>query len=159
MRPVSTILVPLDFSEASHAALRYACRLADRLQASLHVLHVVPPAGMPSGYVEAYVANPEVQERLEADGHQLLNDALTPEEQARYHVALIQRTGPPATEILRYVTDHRNIDLIVIATHGRGGAARLMMGSVADRLVRAAPCPVLTLREPMEAVRAPEHAA
>jgi len=159
MRPITTILVPLDFSEASHTALRYACQLADRLQASLHVLHVVRLSAMPSGYVELYVATPDVQERFEADGHQLLDDALTPEEQARYHAALIQRTGDPATEILRYVTGHGNIDLIVIATHGRGGVAKLMMGSVADRLVRSAPCPVLPLREPVVAARSSEPAA
>ena len=73
MRPITTILVPLDFSEASHTALRYACQLADRLQASLHVLHVVRLSAMPSGYVELYVATPDVQERFEADGHQLLD--------------------------------------------------------------------------------------
>ncbi|MEO8076703.1 MAG: universal stress protein [Acidobacteriota bacterium] len=151
MPPVTTILVPLDFSKASHAALRYACRLADRLPASLHLLHVVEPAALASGYLEVYVAAPDVQELFEDEGHQLLNEALTPEEQARYHAALIQRTGDPATEILRYVTAQGNIDLIVMATHGRGGVARLMMGSVADRLVRAAPCPVLTLRHPAEA--------
>ncbi|MEO7273337.1 MAG: universal stress protein [Vicinamibacterales bacterium] len=159
MRPGTTILVPLDFSKASHSALRYACQLADRLRASLHVLHVVQPPAMPTGYVEAYVATPDVLERFEAEGHQLLNEALTPEEQARYHAALIQRTGDPASEILRYVTAHGNIDLIVIATHGRGGVARLMMGSVADRLVRAAPCPVLTLRDPVEHARPAAPAA
>lgn len=157
MPPVTTILVPLDFSTASHAALRYACGMADALHASLQVLHVVEPPPMPS--VEVFVAMPDVQKAVEDGGHRLLNEALTPEEQARYHVALIQRTGDPATEILRYATGCGNIDLIVIATHGRGGVARLMMGSVADRLVRAAPCPVLTLRETVEAARPAESAA
>src|SRR3954449_1722363 len=116
MRPVTTILVPLDFSTASHAALRYACRLADRVQASLHVLHVLETPAMPSGYLEVYVASPDLLDQLEADGQRLLNEALTPEEQARYHASIAQRIGNPATEILRYVTDHREIDLIVIAT-------------------------------------------
>jgi len=159
MRPITTILVPLDFSTASHAALRYACRIAGRLEASLHVIHVVEPPPMPSGYLEVYVATPAVLERLEEDGYRLLNEALTPQEQTRYHATLVQRTGNPATEILRYVKEHGEIDLIVIATHGRGGVAKLMMGSVADRLVRSAPCPVLTLREPMDVVRSDQPAA
>jgi len=152
MSAVTTILVPLDFSDASHAALRYACRLADRQQASLHLLHVVEPPMAPDGYLEVYVPPPDLLARFEEDGRRLLQDALTAAEQAKYHAVLVQRTGQPANEILDYVDGHGNIDLIVMATHGRGGVRRLLMGSVADRIVRSARCPVLTLRDPQGAV-------
>jgi len=153
MSAVTTILVPLDFSEASHAALRYACRLADRLQASVHLLHVVEPPVVPSGYVEVYVPSPELLERFEEEGRRLLQDALTPDEQAKYHAMLVQRRGQPATEILDYAVGHGRVDLIVMATHGHGGVRRLLLGSVTDRVVRSAPCPVLTLRDPLESLR------
>ena len=145
MSAVTTILVPLDFSEASHAALRYACRLADRLQASLHLLHVVEPPVVPSGYMEVYVPSPELLARFEEEGRRLLHDALTPDEQAKYHAVLVQRTGQPANEILAYVEGQRGVDLIVMATHGHGGVRRLLMGSVTDRVVRSAGCPVLAM--------------
>jgi nucleotide-binding universal stress UspA family protein len=67
-------------------------------------------------------------------------------EKARYRATLVLRKGAPAQEILAYLREHDDIDLIVMATHGRGGVARLMMGSVADKIVRAAPCPVVTIR-------------
>jgi universal stress protein A len=159
MSTVTNILVPLDFSDASHAALQYACRLADGLHASLHLLHVVEPAAVASGYMEVYVPSPELLERFEEEGHRLLHDALTAEERAKYRAVLAQRTGQPAAEILDYLAGHGRIDLIVMATHGRGGVARLLMGSVADRVVRSARCPVLTLRNPNESVRRADLAA
>jgi len=159
MSAVTNILVPLDFSDASHAALQYACRLADGLDASLHLLHVVEPAMVASGYMEVYVPSPELFERFEEEGRQLLHDALTAEERAKYRAVLAQRTGQPAAEILDYVAGHSSVDLIVMATHGRGGVARLLMGSVADHVVRSAPCPVLTLRNPFESVRRGDLAA
>jgi nucleotide-binding universal stress UspA family protein len=74
-----------------------------------------------------------------------LEDLFTPEQKARYSAALVVRTGKPATEILGYLGEHREIDLVVMATAGRGRVARFMMGSVTDRVLRAAPCPVLTV--------------
>ena len=75
---------------------------------------------------------------------------LSEEEKAKYQPKLVYRTGATADEILDYLREQGDIDLVVMATHGRGGAARLMMGSVADKIVRAAPCPVLTIRAAAE---------
>ena len=75
-----------------------------------------------------------------------LEALLTAEEKAQYGAVLVRRTGAAAHEILDYLREQGDIDLVVMATHGRGAAARLMMGSVADKVVRAAPCPVLTIR-------------
>ena len=77
-----------------------------------------------------------------------------------YLAALVVRNGKPASEILAYIAEHHDIGLVVMATTGRGGVARFMMGSVTDKVVRAAPCPVLTLH-PNDRVeeQAPNRAA
>jgi universal stress protein A len=146
MTPIRNILVPLDFSEASSEALRYACRLADTFGATLHLLHAAGNPHLPGGYMEFYAPPAELFEQLEQDAIKRLNDSLTAEERSRYGVVLVYREGAAASEILGYLNDTTQIDLVVMATHGRGGIARLVMGSVAERVVRAAPCPVLTLR-------------
>ena len=149
MQAIKIILVPTDFSAASKRALRYACKLADATGASIHLIHVmdnryVPSvlpghfAPLPAGFLE------ELDQRTRAE----LESQLTPEEKAKYCVEFVLRMGPPAHEILEYLNDQEAIDLVVMATAGRGGVARLMMGSVADKIVRAAPCPVLTLHPP-----------
>ena len=133
------ILVPTDFSEASEAALKYACRLADALNASICVLHAVEDPYPGYAYTEYYVPPREFFELREQEARKCLEAALTEEEKAKYKADLVLRTGPAAQEILRYLQEPTDVDLVVIATHGRGGVARLMMGSVADKVVRAAP--------------------
>ena len=150
MTRIKNILVPVDFSNASKHALRYACELADTFEATLHVLHAVENPYRAGGYTEFYALPPEFFDQVEQEARKQLETLLTREERARYGAVLVYRTGVPATEILDYVRAEGNIDLIVMATHGRGGVARLMMGSVADKVVRGAPCPVLTLRQPDE---------
>jgi nucleotide-binding universal stress UspA family protein len=152
MKPIANILVPLDFSSASRSALTYACGLADVCGASLHLLHAFQMPLIPGGSIEVCVPDQQLFEQLQDDGRQLLNEALTDEEKRRYHAVLVQRSGPAVKEILGYVRERGDIDLIVMATHGRGGMSRLMLGSVADHVVREAPCPVLTLRDPARAV-------
>jgi universal stress protein A len=159
MTPIQNILVPVDFSDASKQALRYACTLADALGASVHVLHAAENPYLPGAYMEFYTPPVEFFEQAERDARRTLEETLTAEEKARYRAVLVDRTGVPAHEILNYLRERGNIDLVVMATHGRGGVARLMMGSVADKVVRAAPCPVLTLRPSEEASRSTSRAA
>ena len=159
MSRIKNILVPVDFSKASKLALRYACELADTFDATLHILHAAENPYGAGGYMEVYVPPPDFFEQIEQEARKQLESLLTREEQARYGAVLVYRTGVPATEILDYVRAERNIDLIVMATHGRSGVARLMMGSVADKIVRGAPCPVLTLRQPDEGAVHTSHAA
>jgi universal stress protein A len=159
MTRIKNILVPVDFSDASKQALRYACELADTVEASLHVLHAVENPYLRGGYMEFYVPPQEFFEQVEQEARKRLETLLTKEEQARYGAVLVHRTGLPAQEILNYERAQGHIDLIVMATHGRGGVARLMMGSVADKVVRAAPCPVLTLRLSGEASEQNSRAA
>jgi nucleotide-binding universal stress UspA family protein len=146
MAGFKNILVPTDFSKASAAALKYACELADAVNASLCVLHTVEKPYPIAGYYESYTLPQEFFDTLERRARTELEGVLTPEQKEKYGAALVLRHGVAAQEILQYLQEHPEIDLVIMATHGRGGVARLMMGSVADKVVRAAPCPVVTLR-------------
>ena len=146
MAAIRRILVPTDFSDASAHALRYACGLADGWNASLDIIHVTENPFLAAGYMELYVPAPQYFEDLDREVIARLSGLLTSEETDRYRVTIVRRTGSAAQEILDYIREQPTIDLVVMATHGRGGVARLMMGSVADKVVRAAPCPVLTMR-------------
>jgi len=148
MAAIEKILVPTDFSDASAAALKYACQLADGLNASLCVLHSIEnpyPLGV---YTEYYNPPQEFLDWWERERRKNLEASLTPEEKSKYRATYVLRTGGAAHEILMYLQEHPDVDLVVMATHGRGGVARLMMGSVADKVVRAAHCPVVTFRVP-----------
>ena len=143
MQAVNAILVPTDFSADSKRALAYAMQLADRFGASLHVIHVLDDSFALAGYLETY-AGDYMQAAVQQATVQI-EALLTPEQKARYSAALVVRIGKPADEILAYLAEHREVGLVVMATAGRGRVARFMTGSVTDKIVRAAPCPVLTL--------------
>lgn len=146
--PVKHILVPTDFSAASQEAVRYGYDLAVTLGAKLHVLHVLENPFAPGAFMEMYSPPPaEYFTDLERQAEAKLKASLTDEEQARSGAVLTTRLGIPSREILDRIEEEPKIDLIVMATHGRGGVARLVMGSVTDKIIRAASCPVLTLRE------------
>ena len=143
MQAVNSILVPVDFSAGSRRALAYAIGLADTFDASLHVIHVLDDSFALAGYLETYAGN--YMEMAEGQAGAELEDLFTPEQKTRYSPALAVLVGRPAVEILAYLSGHPEIDLVVMATAGRGRVARFMMGSVTERVLRAAPCPVLTL--------------
>ena len=152
MGAIKTILVPTDFSDASRQALQYACMLADASGASIEVFHAVETPYVTGGYMELYGTPPDLMEQVEKAAKLELERTLTPEQVQKYHANFVLRVGGAAREVLAYLRDNPNIDLIVMATHGRGGVARLMMGSVTDKVLRSAPCPVLTIRD-FEALR------
>lgn len=145
MIEIKRILVPTDFSDPSAKALAYGSALARLYGSSLEVLHVIdarPFAGTPP--VEGYVPElPEFARELEKAARSSLARVA---EQAGMPVTQAMLWGRPHVEIGRYAKAHA-IDLIVMGTHGRGFVAHLLLGSVAERVVRTAPCPVLTVRE------------
>lgn len=148
MKDLNKILVPTDFSDGSAAALKYACQLAEALHADFTVLHALePPYPLGTG-AEFYTPPGEYFARRENEARNHLDSVLSPEQRERYHAELVLRHGTAPAEILRYLHEHAAVHLVVMATHGRGGVARLMVGSVADKIMRQAPCPVLTLRAP-----------
>lgn len=136
MLEIRQILCPNDLSEPSRAAFRVACALARDYGATLLVLHVYPP---PANGAEA------VDRARNRDFEKDLVDALranTPEHLgvvAEFRVA----EGTPSEAILRAA---RDCDLVVIGTHGHGGILRALLGSVAEQVLRHAPCPVMTVR-------------
>jgi nucleotide-binding universal stress UspA family protein len=142
------ILLATDFSEPSAAALEYAKALADAFGGSIHVLHVLEDLAAHAWTTEVYVAAlPGVHEEMERQARERLDAVVSPQERDRYGVRTELRTGSPFVEIVRYAKDEK-IDLIIMGTHGRGPIAHMLLGSVAERVVRKAPCPVLTVRQP-----------
>lgn len=135
---VKNILVAIDFDETSDAALAYARSLARTFGARLHVMHV-----MENLFLRPTANDPR---DIESGTARTLADRLSEEErQTLGVVSVLRKSEAPADEIVKYA-DEEAIDLIVIGTHGRSGVAHLLMGSVAEKVVRAAPCPVLTVR-------------
>ena len=148
------ILVPTDFSAPSDAALEHARAVARRFGASLHLLHVAEDPYRALYSAEVFV--PEIEGlREEILGNALgrLKQRVTPQDVSELHTTTDAVIGTPPWSIVEYAGAH-DIDLIVMGTHGRGGMSHLVMGSVAERVVRTAPCPVLTVRQPAKAATA-----
>ena len=149
----SRILVPMDFSAPSDAALDYARGVAMRFDASLHLLHVAddPYPALYSG--DVFV--PEVdrlRRQIVSNAAGRLKARLTASDVTDFEATVDAIIGTPAGSIVEYAGGH-GIDLIVMGTHGRSGMSHVLMGSITERVIRTAPCPVLTVRE------APTHAA
>ena len=144
MIALKQILVPTDFSEPSENALRYGKALAEAFGAALHLLHVLEDPVV-FGWEGYYT--PLVGEDLERNVRGQLGKLLTDAEREGFRAQLATARGSPFVEVVRYARAQA-IDLIVMGTHGRGPVAHLLLGSVAERVVRTAPCPVLTVRHP-----------
>lgn len=149
MITLKNILVVTDFSEPSDAAVTYGRALARNFNATLHVVHVVGNVSSLVYGAEAYtVAMPELQREIEdAARRQLAEYVVDNDEHPVPSRCVLLTSDAPAAAIVDYAGCER-IDLIVTGTHGRGGVAHMLMGSVAERVVRTAPCPVLTVRHP-----------
>ncbi len=144
----SRILVPTDFSPASDAAVHYARALAETFGATLRLLHVLEdPAASTAFVADGYaVDTPDIREALLTHARKCLARALPLTDRARFHVTSEALVGMPAATIVDYAAA-TGANLIVMGTHGRTGLAHLLMGSVAEHVVRTAPCPVLTVRQ------------
>ena len=142
MLKIHTILHPTDFSPRSEHAFQLACTLARDHGARLLVLHVIDqPIAAYGGVMTAPPAPPPVEERKSAQEQMRRMCASEPKLLIEYRL----QDGDPARWILQIATDCK-CDLIVMGTHGRTGLRRLLMGSVAEQVLRNAACPVLTLK-------------
>lgn len=141
------ILVPTDFGSASEAALACAKELAARFDARLYLLHVVEdPMATGAWAPDVYVAtSAELRDRLLRDATRRLDESLSPEDRERFTVKTEVRVGGAAGTIGEFARE-KTIDLIVMGTHGRRGLSHMFLGSVAERMLSTAPCPVLTIR-------------
>jgi nucleotide-binding universal stress UspA family protein len=140
------ILVPVDFSEGSEHALDYAVSLASKLDAKIHLLHVItiPALGVPEIGAPMTAA---VMDGLISDCQKGLENLAQPRRKLAPIGEVQLRTGD-ARDMILNVADETSADLIVMGTHGRRGVKRVLLGSVAETVVRTARCPVLTIRAP-----------
>lgn len=141
---VKTILVPVDFSDNSLAALRYSIRFAARFGAALRIIHVIEPPTFMSNIqnVPLVLSN----EQVAAQTHKELDSLVASHVPDSITSSKVVRTGVPYDEIVSEARQ-TGVDLIIIATHGYSGLKHAVMGSTAERVVRHAPCPVLVVRE------------
>ena len=145
---ISTVLHPTDFSDLSLRALGYADLLARKLSARLHCLHVVDDSyqyWLATDIVTAPVGPPV--EELIARGRKQLDEFVARHVGEDVEIVKVVRPGRPFLEIIRYARE-QSIELVVMGTHGWTGLKHVLMGSVAERVVRKSPCPVLTVRSP-----------
>lgn len=148
MIDIKHILVPTDFSKFSRAALNYAMAFAEKFDAELHLLHVVQNLALmiPDTVNVVPPVGPSMEQFIIAVQNAL--DRLIQENQLdRFPVHKEVREGTPFYEIIQYAKQ-QEMDLIVMGTHGHSGLAHVLLGSVAEKVVRKAPCPVLTIRHP-----------
>ena len=142
MIKLERILVPTDFSDCAKQAIEYGSELAKRFGAELHLLHVVQPIVMAYAYGAAI---PEEALHPEGPAKKELDDVEVPDVEHISRVERSVRSGTPFVEIVRCAKQNK-MDLIVIGTHGRTGLNHMLLGSVAEKVVRKASCPVLTVR-------------
>jgi nucleotide-binding universal stress UspA family protein len=142
---IKRILLPTDFSDYSAAAMKYACEFATKFDAELHVLHTLEVHLSPTPDLVMGLALPTYLHESRVAAEKALNGVPDPQWSAGRKVVKVVIEGSPKVEIVRYARQH-DIDLIVLATHGRSALAQVIMGSVAESVVRTAPCPVLTVR-------------
>jgi len=139
--PFKQILVPVDFDQSSLKALETAAKIAQQNDGTVFVLHIVPVemdvSGMPQ-YVDLI-------KRQEGIDREKLN-AITKQQLAGVKYEILDEMGKPA-DVISEVATRLPADLIVMVTHGRRGLARLVEGSISEKVLRTAPCPVLAVRE------------
>lgn len=144
MLPLKKILYPTDFSEASYETLKIANEVAVHHSAELLVVHVTPPVPMAAA-ATGYSAIAEMERSEEISLQELIKARIPKELHSRQIITL----GEAAHEIIR-IAEQERVDLIVIGTHGQTGWRHVVFGSVAEKVVRFALCPVLTIRAPHE---------
>ena len=144
MLPIATVLHPTDFSERSEAAFHIARSLARDYAAKLYLLHVVPYSSFSA--LEGAVSDAPEQERV---AKEMLHKLAAQAPGVPVETAVV--LGQAAEDTVAFADKHK-IDVIVLGTHGHTGLSRLLMGSVAEHVLRHAPCPVLTVRKPFPRV-------
>ena len=142
---ITSVVFPTDFSETNEAALQYASALASDSGATLHIVHVQDTRTLNPSMGEATSLYADAWQRELAASRALLDGVrpTTPGVTYQQHSLV----GPPDAEIVEFAKTC-GADLIVMASHGRTGISRLLMGSVAEAVMRRAPCPVLVVKQP-----------
>lgn len=146
---IKKILVPIDFSDYSRSALKYAVNFCKNCNAEMILIYVVEPVIYPPDFSMGQIAIPSVNSEWDERARQELDKLAKEEIPSTVQVKTVIKTGKPFVEIVETASE-LDVDLIIIATHGRSGVEHILFGSTAEKVVRKAPCPVLTLREPIK---------
>lgn len=148
MIDLQRILIPTDFSKFSQNALTYAMAFAEKFGAKLYLLHVVQDLAVfiPDAVAVTPPIAPPV-EQFTAAARAALERVVKEQQLEHFPVQAEVREGTPFYEIIQFAKE-QDIDLIVMGTHGHGGLVHVLLGSVTEKVVRKAPCPVLTVRHP-----------
>ncbi|MEO8701877.1 MAG: universal stress protein [Kofleriaceae bacterium] len=139
------ILVPTDFSDGATEALDYACQLAVKLEATIHLLNTIaiPSLGVPELGV---AVTSTMMDQMVTENQKALDDLAQTRRDGNVKIGqTLLKTGDARDQINTTATE-LGVDLIIMGTHGRRGISRALLGSVAETVVRSAPCPVLTVR-------------
>lgn len=147
---IKKILVPIDFSDYSKSALRYSAQFAKLFQSELILVYVVEPILYPPDFSMGQISLPavnvlEFDKQAKDELEKLVKAEFNDDLQVRYVV----KSGKPFVQIIETAKEE-DADLIIISTHGHSGVEHILFGSTAEKVVRKAPCPVLTLREPIK---------
>ncbi len=143
---IQEVIVATDFSDPAAIALDYGRNFARAFEATLHVIHVANDLATAAPVSEIPMDLSKLQAQIDAEAQEALDALVTDDDRQTLRVKTVLLTSStPARAILAYATEVR-ADLIIVGTHGRGGLSALILGSVAQKVVRAAPCPVLTVR-------------
>ena len=146
---IKRVLVPIDFSDYSKNSLKYAVKLVKTFSAEMVLVYVVEPVIYPPDFSMGQIAIPAIDTEIDKRASEELESLAKAEIPAEIKCKCIIRTGKPFLEILDTAKEE-DIDLIIIASHGHTGVEHILFGSTAEKVVRKAPCPVLSLRDPVK---------
>lgn len=146
---IKKVLVPVDFSDYSKSSLRYAVNFAKLFNAEIYLIYVLEPVVYPPDFSMGQIAIPSVDFEIDKRALEELTNLAKKEIPPHVKSHVVVKSGKPFVEIIETAVSE-DIDLIIIATHGHSSIEHVLFGSTAEKVVRKAPCPVLTLREPIK---------
>ena len=146
MLPINKIVCPTDFSEPSYEALKTGVEMADHFSSELILVHVVTPIPFIPIHDDPSSFNlPLYEKEMEASAQKSLNEVFKEKIPSSVNGRTMVMQGDPATQIVR-LADNEHAEMIIIATHGLTGLRKFMFGSVTEKVIRFANCPVLSIR-------------
>lgn len=146
---IKKVLVPIDFSDYSKEALLYSLNFIKCFKADLTLIYVIEPVIYPPDFSATQISIPPTDVEITKNAKESLQQLIQKEIPSDIKVSSVIKTGKPFVEIVETASEE-DIDLIIISSHGHSGVEKILFGSTAEKVVRKAPCPVLTLRTPLK---------
>lgn len=146
---IKKILVPIDFSDYSKNAFRYSIDFCKFFQAEIILIYVIEPVVYPPDFSMGQIAFPTLDMQMDKRAQEELENLAKTEVASGQKIRTIVKTGKPFIEIIDTAIEE-DIDLIIISSHGHSGVQHILFGSTAEKVVRKAPCPVLSVRDPIK---------